>query len=97
MAHNFSIFILTGANLSKTKGFQFHFISTSNLAQQSSREEEAFKYLNSPCSQNEQDLSQLNAYPTVKKIFLKFNSIIVTQAPVERLFSHGGNIVGSTN
>ena len=39
------------------------------------------------------DFQQLNSYPSVARVFLKFNTTIPSSAPVERLFSAAGQIL----
>uniref|UniRef100_A0A9J8C1H8 BED-type domain-containing protein n=1 Tax=Cyprinus carpio carpio TaxID=630221 RepID=A0A9J8C1H8_CYPCA len=51
--------------------------------------EEVQKYLDG----TNKELTCLNEFPGVKKIFIKFNTTLLSSAPVERLFSHGGNIL----
>ena len=67
-----------GTNLPNNNTFESIF-STSDTS-----EMEVLKYLSLPCTKN---YSVLHQFPTVKKLFLKFNTPLPSSAPVERLFN----------
>ena len=50
---------------------------------------EILKFLNDP----DKSIDMLHRYPVVKKVFLKYNTALISSAPVERLFSFGSIIL----
>lgn len=46
---------------------------------------EVLNYFNCPAAEDETDLSQLESY--IRKLFIKFDAILPSSAPVERIFS----------
>lgn len=51
---------------------------------------EILNYLQLPCTAELDCFSQLNQFPIIKKMFLKYNTALPSSAPVERLFSFAG-------
>jgi len=67
------------------------FAFTSSAPARNDVNQELDLYLSDDCKQ----LESLNRFPAVKQPFLKYNTGIPSSAPVERLFSAGGQIMTS--
>jgi hypothetical protein len=50
---------------------------------------EALQYLQNP----DETLNIFERYPTIRKMFIKYNTPLPSSAPVERLFSYSGMIL----
>ncbi|KAK1120876.1 hypothetical protein K0M31_011076 [Melipona bicolor] len=59
--------------------------STNTSFRTTDPEIELLQFLKKPCTE---DLTTLKAYPTVKKLFLYYNTLLPSSAAVERLFSY---------
>lgn len=71
------------------KSFSYDFddsMQTTSLSIQT----EILNFLQQPCTADLNDFGQLHQFPVIKKMFLKYNTILPSSAPVERLFSFAG-------
>lgn len=77
----------------KSKKFKYNFIKPQEQTSSkiSNIQMEILSYMNSACADDEQDVEQLNQYHRIKNIFLKYNCITPSSAPVEQLFSFESN------
>lgn len=76
------------------RNFPYRFESDESAvnSEKTSAQIDIMTFLKNPCSETEDDLSQLHQHEYVKPLFLKFNSIRPASAVVERLFSYAGKI-----
>lgn len=63
-----------------------------NRADKSTAEEEVRRFLDDTVK----TMDSLHAFPLIKQVFMKYNTTLPSSAPVERLFSYGGNVLTSS-
>lgn len=77
--------------------FEYYFASddrTKATEQQSQHEAavlEVQSFLEIPCEKDKNNLEQLGIYKIIREVFVRYNTILPSSAPVERLFSFESN------
>ena len=80
---------ITTPNQNETNSDEFYVIDDNGPSTfKSTVEIEILNYINSKNT----NLDMLNNYPIIKMLFIKYNSILPSSAPVERMFSIATNI-----
>lgn len=80
----------------KTNKFKFHFIEPSQRIQYNNENAiriEVMSFLSSCATDDDSDLKQLDSFPHIRRLFIKYNTILASSAPVERLFSYAAMIL----
>lgn len=76
---------------SKSDDFAYYFASDDNTTAQRSQchevASEVQSFFDSPCEKDKNNLEQLSVYKMIREVFVKYNTILPSSAPVERFFS----------
>lgn len=72
--------------------FEYYFASddtttaTANTPQMDEAVSEVHSFFDSPCEKDKNNLEQLGVYKMIREVFVKYNTILPSSAPVERIF-----------
>ena len=72
---------------------EFFVFGKANRADKSTAEEEVWRFLDDTVK----TMDSLHAFPLIKQVFMKYNTTLPSSAPVEHLFSYGGNVLTSSH
>lgn len=89
------IFILSKISISgrRKNAFVYDLDEENQSIEMISDQMEILTFLQQPCSNEINDFEQLDKFPLIREIFIKFNTPITSSGPVERLFSYAGNCI----
>lgn len=77
----------------ESDNFEYYFASddtskaTASESQIVEAVSEVHSFLDRPCERDRNNLEQLDAYKMIREVFVKYNTILTSSAPVERIFS----------
>lgn len=89
------IFILSKISITghKKNAFVYDLDEENQSNEMISDQMEILTFLQQPCSNEINDFEQLDKFPLIREIFIKFNTPITSSGPVERLFSYAGKCI----
>lgn len=88
----------------ETDDFEYYFASDDNtkattqkLQIDEAASSEVHSFFDSPCEKDKNNLEQLDLHKMVRKVFIKYNTILPSSAPVERIFGFERKWLRSTH